>query len=44
VKLNILDEQITDILLDTEKKCRKPRTGEVEYSPEISEASERWYA
>ena len=29
VKLNMLDEQITDILLHTEKKCRKLRTGEV---------------
>ena len=32
-----------DILLYTEKKYRKLRTGEVEYSPEISKASERWY-
>ena len=44
VKLNMLDEQITDILLHAEKKCRKLRTGEVDYSPEVSEASERWYA
>ena len=44
MKLNMLDEQITDILLHVEKKCRKFRTGEVEYSPEVSEVSERWYA
>ena len=40
----MIDEQITDILLHAEKKCRKLRTGEVEYSPEVSEASEKWYA
>ena len=44
VKLNMIDEQITEILLHAEKKCRKLRTGEVEYSPEVSEASEKWYA
>jgi len=44
VRLKMLDEQITGILLHEEKKCRKLRTGEVEYSPEVSEASERWHA
>ena len=44
VRLNILNEQVTDILLHTEKQCRKLRTGEVEYLPEISAAAERWYA
>ena len=44
VKLNMIDEQVTDILLHAEKKCRKLRTGEVEYSPEVSEAAEKWYA
>ena len=43
VRLNILDEQITDILLHTEKQCRKLRIGEVEYSPEVSAAAEKWY-
>ena len=43
-KLNLIDEQVTDILLHAEKKCRKLRTGEVEYSPEVSEATEKWYA
>ena len=44
VKLNRIDEQVTDILLHAEKRCRKLRTGEVEYSPEVSEAAEKWYA
>lgn len=43
VKLNMIDEQVTDILLHAEKKCRQLRTGEVEYSPEVSEAAEKWY-
>ena len=42
VKLNMIDEQVTEILLHAEKKCRKLRTGEVECSPEVSEAAEKW--
>ena len=41
VKLNMIDEQVTDTLLHAEKHCRKLRIGEVEYSPEVSEAVER---
>ena len=44
VKLNMIDEQVIVILSHEEKKCRKLRTGEVEYSPEVSEAAEKWYA
>ena len=40
----MIDEQVTGVLLHAEKKCRKLRTGEVEYSPEVSEAAEKWYA
>ena len=40
----MLDEQITGILLHAEKKRRKLRTGEVEFSPEVSKASERSHA
>ena len=40
VRLKILDEQIVELLLYAEKKCRKLSTGEVEHSPEVSEASE----
>ena len=44
VRLNILDEQVTDILLHTKKQYRKLRTDKVEYSLEVSAAAERWYA
>lgn len=43
-RLNMLDEQITGILLHAKKKCRKLQTREVEFSPEVSEASELWHA
>ena len=36
----MLDKQIINLLLHAEK-CRKLRTGEVEHSPEVSEASEK---
>ena len=40
----MIDEQVTDTLFYTEKHYRKLRIGEVEYSPEMSEVTERWYA
>ena len=43
IRLNILDEQVTDILLHAEKQYRKLRIEEVEYSPEVSAVAERWY-
>ena len=44
VKLNMIDEKVTEILLCAEKKCRKLQTGEVEYSSEVSETAEKWHA
>ena len=43
IRLNMIDEQITETLLHAEKLCRKLRMGEVDYSPEMSKASEVWY-
>ena len=40
VKLDIIDEQVTDLLLCAEKECRKIRTGEVDFSPEASRVVE----
>ena len=40
VKIDILYEQVTEMLLDAEKCCRKLRTGEAHYYPEVSRASE----
>ena len=44
----MLDEKATDILLHAEMKCRKLRTGEVDYLPEVIKAAENgmhgdWY-
>ena len=39
----MLDEQVTEMLLDAEKCCRKLRTGEENSSPEVSIASEIWH-
>ena len=36
----MLDRQVIEILLYIEKKCRNFRIGEVDYSPEVSEAAE----
>lgn len=44
IRLNMIDEQVTETLLHAEKKCRKFRMGEVDYSPEVSKASEVWCA
>ena len=41
VRLNMLDKQVIEILLHAEKKCKKLRIGEVEYSPEISDTVEK---
>ena len=43
IKLNMLDEQITDALSHAEKKCRKLRTEEVDFLPEVSETLEKQY-
>ena len=40
----MIDKQVTDTLLHAEKYCRKLRTGDVEYLPEVNEVAERWYA
>ena len=42
MRLNMIDEQITDSLIYAEKKCKKLRTGEVGHSSEVSKASEVW--
>ena len=39
VKIDILDHQVIELLLNAEKDCRKIRTGEVEFLPEISKAA-----
>ena len=39
----MIDEQVTDTFLHTKKYCRKLRTDEVEYSPEVSKVAERWH-
>ena len=43
VKIDLLDEQVIDILLNAKKKYRKLRTGEVDYLPEISRVAEIQY-
>ena len=40
IKIDMLDEQVTGILLNTEKGYRKLRIDEVEYSLEVSKAIE----
>ena len=42
-KLNRIDQQVTELLLHAEKDCRKLRTGEVDFSPEVSTAADKWY-
>ena len=42
VKLNSIEEITTDLLMNTEK-CRKFRTGEVDYSPETAKSVKTWY-
>ena len=43
VKLNSIDKITTDLLMNVEKKSRKIRTGEVNYSPETAKAGKTWY-
>ena len=42
-KLNRIDQQVTELLLHAEKDCRKLRTGKVDFSPEVSNAADKWY-
>ena len=42
-KLNRIDQQVTELLLHAEKECRKLRMGEVDFSPEVSNAADKWY-
>ena len=42
-RIDVLDKQVTRILLNMEKGYRKLRIGKVEYSPEVSKAIETWY-
>ena len=39
VKIDILDKQVTELLLSKKKDCRKIRIEEVEFSLEISKAA-----
>ena len=43
VKLNHIDNQVKDALINTAKKCRKYRTGEINFSPETSKAGKVWH-
>ena len=43
VKLDIIDKLVTSLLLYAEKKYRKIRTGEVDFSLEVNKAVEVWY-
>ena len=43
VKLNMIDEQVAGIILYAEKKHRKLRMGEVEFSLEVSKVAKIWY-
>ena len=38
--MHVLDEKVTETLLNAEKCCRKLSTGEVNYYPEVIRASE----
>ena len=38
----MIDEQVAGIILYAEKKHRKLRIGEVEFSLEVSKAAETW--
>ena len=40
VKLDLIDEQVTSLLLYTEKEYRKIRIAEVDFSPKVSKAVE----
>ena len=40
----MLDEQVMEISSHEEKKCRKLRTGEVDYLLEVSDATEKYHA
>ena len=40
VKLGIIDEQVTGLFLHAKKECRKLRTGEVNFSLEVSKVVE----
>lgn len=42
VSLNNIDSLTTDLLLHAEKKCRKFRTGNANYSPATSLAEKKW--
>ena len=39
VKLDMIDEQVTSLLLHAEKEYRKLRIGEVDFSLEVSKAA-----
>ena len=39
-RIDMLDKQVTRILLKSEKGYRKLRIGKVEYSPEVNKAAE----
>ena len=42
-KIDIIDAQVTSLLLHTEKVYRKLRIGEVNFLPEVNKATEAWY-
>ena len=42
-KLDMINTHVTGLLLHSEKKCRKFRTGKVDYSPEVRKVVEIWY-
>ena len=42
-RTNQIDELVTDLLINAEKKSRQLRAGEVDYSPETSKVGKVWY-
>ena len=41
--MNKIDDQLYQIFTKAEKQCRKLRTGEVDYSPELSDLGLKWH-
>lgn len=40
--LNNIDSQVTNMLINVEKKCRKLRTGNISFSPHLSKLGLTW--
>ena len=42
-RLSQIEEQSIELLINTENKCRKFRTGEVDYSPKTNKDGKMWH-